>query len=139
MQHRIVYVSRAAPGLSMRDCYDIIRVAHNRNSGLGLTGALLFLDDWFIQVLEGWSSAVHARYAVIARDPRHTAVELRFDGPVAERAFPEDWMALRGDADIPAALKQAHGYLPGLPADRFSPDQVLAFVRDCCRATSPAD
>lgn len=134
MRHRIVYVSRATPGVTLRDCYDIIRTAHNRNSRLGLTGALLYLDGWFIQVLEGWSGAVHTRYEVILKDPRHTALELRLDCPVDQLLFPDDWMALRGDQDIGAEVRQAHGYLPGLPADQFSPAQVLAFVQDCCLA-----
>jgi Sensors of blue-light using FAD len=138
MQHRIVYVSRATPGVTLRDCYDIIRTAHNRNSRLGLTGALLYLDGWFIQVLEGWSGAVHSRYEAIRRDPRHTALELRLDSPVDGLMFPGDWMALRGDQDIGAEVRQAHGYLPGLPADQFSPAQVLAFVRDCCQARTEA-
>lgn len=136
MLHRIVYVSRAADGVGLRDCYDIIRTAHNRNSARGLTGALLFLDGCFVQVLEGPEQALRERYAAILKDPRHHGLELRFDGLVGETLFPHEWMALRGDADIAPALKTAHGYQPGLPADRFDPPRLLAFVRDCCTAYS---
>ena len=48
--------------------YDNIRVAHNRNSECNLTGALLFLDGYFVQVLEGEPLRVQERFAIIAAD-----------------------------------------------------------------------
>ena len=62
MYQRFVYVSQAAPGLGARDTYDIIRVATKRNSQLCLTGALLFLDGYFVQLLEGQPHQVQSRF-----------------------------------------------------------------------------
>jgi len=137
MFERLVYVSRAAPGITARDCYDIIRVAHNRNSQYSLTGALLFLDGHFIQVLEGDRFRMRERFRVIAADRRHTDVDLRATVACDALLFAGEWMALRGDAEIDPAVKARFGYRPGLPADAFSGDRIVDFVQACC--TTHAD
>jgi hypothetical protein len=137
MFERLVYVSRAAPGVGARDAYDIIRIAHNRNSQAGLTGALVFIDGHFVQVLEGDSFHVRQRYAKIAADPRHVDVQLRECVAIAERLFPSDWMALRQGDGVPLAVQRQFGYEPGFPSSTFPPDRLVAFVRACCDASSP--
>lgn len=131
MFERLAYVSRAAPHIGMRDCYDIIRVAHNRNSQFGLTGALLFLDGYFIQVLEGDRCRMQERFQVIAADPRHTALELRHRQPCDTLLFPGEWMALRSAAEIDPAVLDRFGYLPGLPAAQFSGERIVEFALAC--------
>lgn len=138
MYRRIVYVSRALPGLAARDCYDIIRVAHNRNSQFGLTGALLFLDGHFVQVLEGSRLRVRERFAVIAADRRHADVDLRQSLDCDARLFPDDWMALRSDAEIDPAVKRRFGYRAGLPAAQFSAERVVEFVLACVASQTVA-
>lgn len=132
MFERLVYVSRAAPGFTARDCYDIIRVAHNRNSQFGLTGALLFMDGHFVQVLEGNGLRMRERFQVIAADPRHVEVDLRQSVPSESLLFAGDWMALRSGDQIDPAVKARFNYQPGLPAARFSGEQIVDFVRACC-------
>lgn len=136
MFERLVYVSRCAPGVTDRDVYDIIRVSHNRNSQSGLTGGLLFIDQHFVQVLEGSRIEVRKRYKSIATDPRHTHVELRQMQRSDNLVFPDNWMALRSGHEIPAAVKAEFGYVPGLPAECFGGDRVVDFVLACC--TQPA-
>ena len=134
MHDRLVYVSRAAPGIGARDAYDIIRVSHNHNSRFGLTGALILIDGHFLQVLEGDPFQVRTLYARIAADPRHTNLELRQSTRIAQLSFASEWMALRHDDGIDAPTRQAHGYAPGFPPDRFDGDRLVAFVSACCRA-----
>lgn len=136
MLERIIYVSRAAHGTGARDAYDIIRTAHNRNSRLDLTGALVFVDGHFVQVLEGERLNIRERFAVIAADARHTDVQVRNAGPIDRRRFPHEWMALRlGGAATDAACAQ-FGYVPGFPPDRFPPERLLDFVQACCAAAA---
>lgn len=132
MFDRIVYVSRAAPGVGPRDVYDIIRAAHNRNGVAGLTGGLLFLDGHFVQVLEGERHRLDERLARIVADPRHEALDLRLRATAEQRLFPGEWMALRQRADIDEALLAQHGYQPGLPGTRFDGASVEALVLACC-------
>jgi len=138
MLERIVYVSRIAPGVGAQHTYDIVRSSHNRNSALGLTGGLLLLDGHFVQVLEGDRLRVRERYAAIARDPRHTQLELRQSVPTERPLFPGEWMALRHEADIGVDLRAAFGYRPGLPAAVFDGERIAAFVRAACAATADA-
>lgn len=138
MFERLVYVSRAAPGITARDCYDIIRVAHNRNSQFGLTGALLFLDGHFVQVLEGDRFRMRERFQVIAADPRHTDVDLRQSTPSDSLLFPGDWMALRSGDEIDPAVMARFGYQPGLPAAQFNGERIVDFVRACCEQHADA-
>ena len=137
MYQRLVYVSQASPGVAARDTYDIIRVAVNRNSQLGLTGALLFLDGHFIQLLEGQPHQVEARFKRIAADARHSSLSLRQTLRTSELLFPADWMALRSEQQIAPGVKQAFAYQPGLPATQFDPDRIVSFLLACCgRAAS---
>jgi Sensors of blue-light using FAD len=138
MLERVVYVSRAAAGIGMTDAYDIIRVAHNRNSSFGLTGALLFSDGWFVQVLEGESFCVRERYARIASDPRHEQVDLRQQITIEEPAFPGEWMALKSGSDVDGALKVEFGYEPGFPAERFDGERLHAFMLACWHTANRA-
>jgi hypothetical protein len=135
---RIAYVSRAAAHIGAAETYEIVRGAHNRNQRNGLTGALLFADGHFVQVIEGDPFHVRHRFERIAADTRHEAVTLRLEQAVPERLFADDWMALRlgsalqdGEA---AAVCREFGYVPGLPADRFPGPRLVAFVAACCRA-----
>jgi len=138
MSERIVYTSRAAPGVGPREAYDIIRVSHNRNSHYGLTGALILLDDHFLQVLEGDGYALRERYAVIAADPRHTGVSMRQAMTTARPTFPDEWMALRHGDGITDATRRAFGYAPGFPATQFDGDKLVAFALACCREHAAA-
>jgi hypothetical protein len=134
MYERIVYVSRAAPGIGARDAYDIIRVSHNRNGRYGMTGALLLVDGHFLQVLEGDGFRIRERYARIATDPRHTDVELRQSRRIQQLSFVGEWMALRHDDEIAPHTREAHGYAPGFPTDHFDGDRLVAFAVACCSA-----
>ncbi len=134
MYERLIYVSRAAQGIGPRDAYDIIRTAHNRNSAAGLTGALLFCDGYFAQVLEGDPLGLRERFERIRQDPRHVDLDVRGHDKCAHRLFPEEWMALRHGDAVPPGLRRAFDYVPGFPPERFPAARLLEFVRACCDA-----
>lgn len=68
----------------------LLTVARIRNAHLRITGALLFNDGCFAQILEGQSDDLSWLFASISADPRHCNVTLLQRAAVAERAFP-DW------------------------------------------------
>ncbi len=133
MFKRIAYVSRAVEGLGDASIYDIIRTAHNRNGASGLTGALLVMDGHFIQVLEGDGYRVRECFRAIQADRRHTDVDLRHEEVTRSLLFPDEWMVLRHGSEIPAELKVAFGYQPGLPRGQFPGAHLVGFVLACCR------
>ncbi|MCM2369916.1 BLUF domain-containing protein [Aporhodopirellula aestuarii] len=131
MYQRILYTSRATDQVSIRSVYDIIRTAHNRNSEFGVTGGLLFLDGYFIQMLEGTPYAVQTRFSRIVRDPRHDQLTIRLNEKTPELMFPSDWMALRSKPEIAVDVFIEHRYQPGLPSDQFSGEEIKAFMASC--------
>ena len=132
---RALWVGRAAPGVDTGAVYGIIRSAH-AEAGAGpdgVTGALLYLDGWFVQVLEGPAAVLDSRLARLRRDPRHAAVDLRQRERVHARVFAGQPMALRTRACLDAGLLEAFGYRPGFPVVEFPADVLLEFVVQACR------
>lgn len=134
MLERIVYVSRAAPGAGWPDLCRIIRAAHRHNPGLEVTGALLALDGWFAQALEGPRAAVGAVFARLAADRRHRAIELRLREPAHCRLFPGQAMALRTRSGLDEALLAEFGYRPGFPAADLPADSLVELLVGACRS-----
>jgi hypothetical protein len=56
---------------------DVVATSRIRNSGLDVTGALLFTGSHFAQILEGPPSSVEELMQSIKRDPRHDSVKRR--------------------------------------------------------------
>jgi hypothetical protein len=135
---RIVYVSRAASGVDDRDVYRIIRHAHAQNGAEGLSGALIFLDGWFAQLIEGPPPAVGRAFARIAADRRHGPPGLRIRTAALARLFPGQAMALRLRGCLPEPLLAAFDYRPGFPVDAFPVDVLTEFMVRACRQHVPA-
>lgn len=73
-----------------------------------LTGALLYHQGRFIQILEGPDEQVLSRFVVISADPRHRSVHVVSEESIRERQFPEWTMGFRPLAD--GAMKALVGY-----------------------------
>lgn len=86
--HRIIYGSRPALDAPAATAIrDILRRARRNNGRRGITGALLFTGDRFVQVLEGPAAAVRGTFERIAQDRRHSQITLLHAAPVEARAF----------------------------------------------------
>jgi hypothetical protein len=131
---RLVYVSRATPGLGRAELFRIIRTAHVRNRAEGITGALLLLDGWFAQLLEGPPVALEACLARLRADRRHAGLALRLRGRGLARLFPGQAMALRTRACLGEGLLERLGYRPGFPAEAMPADALVEFVVAACHA-----
>jgi Sensors of blue-light using FAD len=82
----------------------IFSVARANNKKVGVSGALLISDDWFVQVLEGPEPVVRALYEQICMDARHERISLIDSGSTGERVFARWAMAKvaeDGAPDIP--------------------------------------
>jgi hypothetical protein len=134
---RVLQVSRAAPGLDAGAVHAIIRHAHAGNAPAAVTGALVLVDGWFVQLLEGPPASLDACLARIGRDPRHAALELRGRERALARIFAGQPMALRTRACLDAGLLDAFGYRRGFPVADFPADVLLEFVAQGCRGRRP--
>ncbi|MCS6624954.1 BLUF domain-containing protein [Roseibacterium beibuensis] len=105
---RLVYCSRARiDTASLQAISELLGVSQRNNVRDGLTGALAVNDGWFLQVIEGPTSALDRLLRRLAEDARHTEIEILSRRPVSGRLFP-DWsmVAARITPDIGPHLKR---------------------------------
>lgn len=106
--HTIVYrsvpVFNGSVSAYLAEVDSILATARRRNPAVNVTGAMLFNEDWFVQLLEGDEADVRSTFERIAADPRHEEVEMLVDGKVPGRRFPNWSMGFVGDA--PAIRKR---------------------------------
>jgi hypothetical protein len=105
MLHRLIYVSRnALTGSALEMEREVLRIldsSRRNNERDGLTGALLFNDDCFAQVLEGDFAMLHKVFERIQCDLRHRDTVVLEFGP-AEREFGQWSMAYAGRVGVEA-------------------------------------
>ena len=94
---RILYCSKnlipGAPDQQSAVLAGILHTARTKNAALGVTGALLYNDGFFAQVLEGPKAAVESTFERIQQDERHGQVTVLECGQSPSRDFAEWSMA----------------------------------------------
>lgn len=93
MVYQAIYSSAATDRVNDRELADILSVARTRNAAAGITGALLFMEGSFLQVLEGSKDDVVALLEKIIADPRHRDVTVFHQSEVSEPVFTQWRMA----------------------------------------------
>ena len=84
---RLLYASRAAKGVTQAAIDSIMQQSRAHNPAQGITGALCYGGDVYMQVLEGGRGPVNALYNRIVTDARHEQVMLLHYEEVGERRF----------------------------------------------------
>ena len=127
---QLIYCSRVASGVHGTAITSIVDVSRINNARDGVTGALCFNANFFLQCLEGERSVVNATYARILGDPRHDqAVILRY-AEISARDFP-DWIM----GYVPSSILRGETVMRYGATDRFlpadlGPDSSIALLRD---------
>lgn len=88
--YRIVYCSRNTAPTGPEELRQILAASRVNNARDGVSGALLFSDGSFAQVLEGPLAAVERTFERIQCDLRHAGVTVLQFGPTEGRVF-ADW------------------------------------------------
>jgi hypothetical protein len=132
---RLVYRSHSRIAQDERNVVlaQIFNVARANNKAVGVTGALLITDHYFVQALEGEESVVRSLYENISGDQRHENVELVDERSVDSRIFSRWAMAqvsAAGNADIP--LHSTEGHIGQAAQQSITRDQFdfLKFMRN---------
>jgi diguanylate cyclase (GGDEF)-like protein len=136
--YRLVYYSRnTIMGLDeeVRGAVDqILATSQNNNASVGVTGALMFTDGLFAQVLEGPRQAIETVFERIQLDERHGEVRLLSFGPVKARVFPHWAMAFVGQANTGIAKFGHYATSSNFDFDVADGDnitsQLLALLQD---------
>lgn len=130
---RLVYYSRnAIVGLEeeVRGTVDqILETSQRNNAADGITGALMFTDGLFAQVLEGRRVAIETVFERIQLDDRHGDVQLLSFGPVEARVFPNWAMAFVGQATVGKARFGHYAATSGFDFGTADGDQITSQLR----------
>jgi len=90
MVYQIVYSSDSTTPMQLDDLEDILEQARTRNAENGITGALVYADGVFLQVIEGERKNVQQLMADILSDLRHESVTIIHEGEIPQAVF-ADW------------------------------------------------
>jgi hypothetical protein len=90
MPYQIMYSSQASAPMTVAGLEQILADARTGNQARDVTGALVYVDGVFFQILEGEKDVLRNLMASIERDARHRAVKVFYEAEVDVRAF-ESW------------------------------------------------
>lgn len=83
----LIYVSSRTDPTDSMLVRDIAIEASQTNRGLEITGILMAIGNYFVQVLEGQVDKVDTLLEKISRDPRHDDVRVLYRGELPDRIF----------------------------------------------------
>jgi Sensors of blue-light using FAD len=90
MTYQIVYASVASTPMQSDELEDLLESAQFANAGEGITGALVYADGHFLQILEGDQGRLEPLMRRISKDLRHENVVVLLAGEVPAASF-SDW------------------------------------------------
>lgn len=130
----IAYTSTAAVDLTQEQLAALLIRARERNERLTITGALLFRNGRFIQIIEGPEDAVRAVYASILADPRHRDIHLVSAEQIDARRFPGWTMGYRSLDDLllgeTPGPENSGAHAQHSPDDIRPPRSLLDWMKD---------
>ena len=93
--HHIIYLSRATKRPTDEELTTLLTQARTTNARQNITGALVYGDGQFMQIIEGEEADLAMLYARLLQDGRHEQVFKFADKPIAQRSFADWSMAFR--------------------------------------------
>jgi hypothetical protein len=122
MAFQVIYSSQAVAPLSMAELEAILVDAREGNRRRGVTGALVYVDGVFLQILEGPRDVVQRLMASIARDTRHGSIHVFHEAETERPAFGSwkmaylesspgqvaAWLGLEGTATVDELMADLH-------------------------------
>jgi hypothetical protein len=87
MTYQIIYSSHSTTPMQMDDLEDLLEHAQASNATQGITGALVYVEGAFLQVLEGDKAGLQKLMVKISRDLRHETVVVLREGDVPTAIF----------------------------------------------------
>lgn len=87
---QVLYISKSTRAMSDAELHDIASKARLMNEQTGITGALLFVENSFVQVIEGEDGPIECLLAALRADIRHRDLIILMDRKVPSRDF-KNW------------------------------------------------
>ena len=118
MTYQIIYSSESSTPMQAEDLEYLLAHARRHNAAKGITGALVYADGVFLQILEGDNTSVKDLMAKILQDVRHETVTIFRESEIPAAAFSgwdmayvsatsaqvAHWAGLSGAIEIPEIL-----------------------------------
>lgn len=133
---QIIYYSENCLSVRKRrvDLEQIVKSGVKNNTASGVTGAMIFDDMWFVQVLEGPPDAVKSTFERISQDSRHANVKLLQKKQVAERHFPDWPMGLAVRTPETEAIFNHRWITENMKPSALAPAAILELMDDLIKA-----
>jgi hypothetical protein len=127
---RLIYVSHFSGSVNPNDIQDILSISRKNNEGWGITGALCYDPNFFLQCLEGPRDRVNSLFKQIICDERHQQVTLLEYSDIHQRKFANWSMAYaRIDESTESIILKYSGSRVFTPFSMNS-QQALGFIED---------
>ncbi len=143
--HALAYFSRSVAsefgGTYHIELGRILAAARKNNVQKGITGALIFSDHYFAQVLEGPRDELEAIFEKIECDPRHSNVTVIHFKPIKARSF-SDWSMAFAEVPGPSAALLGVNDVLANPANKEAYDagrDIQTLLLDLIDAHGGAD
>ncbi len=137
MLSRLIYISEPcldrAHGSTIAQLASIMASSKRRNQAASVTGALIYDEASFLQILEGDRRVIWQTFSRIADDERHAGCLLVEMVDVAERSFGNWWMGLATRNETTAAVFEPYLVHGCLQADMMSAADILKLARALAR------
>lgn len=129
---RMIYYSKNAIPPGQQSAYTEIKQILNKsvenNKLINVSGALLFNQNYFAQVLEGDRKAITETFCRISQDKRHSDIVILETKPVNERIFLDWSMAFAGHSDVADDLYRRFSTHSKFEPSKMTADALLGFV-----------
>lgn len=135
----LLYVSRAVlpPSGGDEEVARIVARSRARNQALQVTGALVFTNDHFAQILEGPPESVDLLFAAIEADRRHAALRCYQEWP-ARRFYPDWSMAYSGPSTfVDRRIRPLFAAMEARP-ESLARAELKDLMHELARAAGPA-
>ena len=124
----LTYVSEPAQKMSFLGLMRLLYHSYANNQALDITGALIYENNKFGQVIEGFEKDIQVLWQKIQKDGRHKNVRLIETKPISERSFSKWTMVFQGSEEIAKNLPEVSAAIEDVdfPVDH----PLLAALRD---------
>jgi hypothetical protein len=124
----LTYVSEPTQNMSFLGLMRLLYHSYSNNQALGITGALIYENNKFGQVIEGPEKDIQALWQKIQKDGRHKNVRLIETKFIAERSFSKWTMVFQGSEEVAKNLPEVSAAIESVNFPIGHP--LLAALRD---------
>ena len=141
MTYQIIYSSQSTIPMQSDDLEVLLEQARRSNGIQHITGALIYSDGNFLQILEGERASVQALMARIVKDVRHAHVIVLREGEIPSARF-DGWKMAYVSA-TPEQVSRWAGLAAtgthGVTDDTDGLQRTARFVQDILALIAPAE